>query len=26
VFRSANVDGGDALNEELYEKYYGYFK
>ena len=26
VFRSSNVDGGDALNEHLYEKYYGYFK
>lgn len=26
VFRSSNVDGGDALNEGLYEKYYGYFK
>lgn len=26
VFRSSNVDGGDALNEHLYEQYYGYFK
>ena len=26
VFRSSNVDGGDALNEHLYETYYGYFK
>ena len=26
VFRSSNVDGGDQLNEHLYEKYYGYFK
>ena len=26
VFRSANVDGGDALNEKLYSTYYGYWK
>jgi uncharacterized phosphosugar-binding protein len=26
VFRSANVDGGDALNTHLYETYYGYWK
>ena len=26
VFKSSNVDGGDALNEHLYEKYYGYWK
>jgi uncharacterized phosphosugar-binding protein len=26
VFRSSNVDGGDALNGHLYEQYYGYFK
>ena len=26
VFKSSNVDGGDALNEHLYETYYGYFK
>ena len=26
VFRSSNVDGGDALNEHLYETYYRYFK
>lgn len=26
VFKSSNVDGGDEYNEELYEKYYGYWK
>ena len=26
VLRSANVDGGDAFNTALYEKYYGYWK
>lgn len=26
VLCSANVDGGDAKNAHLYEKYYGYFK
>ena len=26
VFRSSNVDGGDAYNDELFEKYYGYWK
>lgn len=26
VFRSANVDGGDAFNAQLYEKYFGYWK
>lgn len=26
VFTSANVDGGDAKNEHLYKKYYGYWK
>ena len=26
VFTSANVDGGDAKNEALYKKYYGYWK
>ena len=26
VLRSANVDGGDAANKWIYEKYYGYWK
>ena len=26
VFRSANIDGGDALNAHLYEKHFGYWK
>jgi uncharacterized phosphosugar-binding protein len=26
VFVSSNVDGGDAKNVELFEKYYGYWK
>lgn len=26
VFTSSNVDGGDQINEALYEKYYGYWK
>ena len=26
VFRSSNVDGGDAYNHELFETYYGYWK
>ena len=26
VFRSSNVDGGDAFNKEIFEKYYGYWK
>ena len=26
VFTSANVDGGDAINENLYKTYYGYWK
>ena len=26
VFRSSNVDGGDAYNKWMFEKYYGYWK
>ena len=26
VFKSSNVDGGDAHNNALFEKYYGYWK
>ena len=26
VFRSSNVDGGDAYNQNLYDTYYGYWK
>ena len=26
VFKSSNVDGGDAYNAELFKKYYGYWK
>ena len=26
VFKSSNVDGGDAYNQNLYETYYGYWK
>ena len=26
VFKSSNVDGGDAHNNEMFEKYYGYWK
>lgn len=26
VFKSSNVDGGDAYNDALFEKYYGYWK
>jgi uncharacterized phosphosugar-binding protein len=26
IFKSSNVDGGDAHNNALFEKYYGYWK
>ena len=26
VFRSSNVDGGDEFNEEIFNRYYGYWK
>ena len=26
VFRSSNVDGADEYNNELFDKYYGYWK
>ena len=26
VFKSSNVDGGDAHNHRMFERYYGYWK